>query len=116
MNEITYYGYIYFMNDDYEDCFNKSIDTKDFMERELFIDDQIDKYESDFPLYRIDRFAEMECPFCGETVGLSGWTNVCSGCDQYYNSNGETLAPPEYWGEETGENVFDIFNGRDEDY
>lgn len=45
---------------------------------------------------------------CGDTVELSGFTNTCDKCGADYNSAGQTLAPRDQWGEETGESLADI--------
>ncbi len=55
-----------------------------------------------------------ECVHCSKHVSLSGFTNTCE-CGADYNSSGQLLAPREQWGEETGESLSDIYNGK-EDY
>jgi len=39
---------------------------------------------------------------CGEEIYLDHFTNECS-CGALYNSSGQELCDPRYWGEETGE-------------
>lgn len=56
---------------------------------------------------------EGECVSCGETVFLYHATNSCE-CGALYNCFGQRLSDPSNWGEETGENEFDIYNGGDE--
>jgi hypothetical protein len=60
--------------------------------------------------------AVMRCD-CGAEITLSnGMTNGCDRCDREYNGSGQLLASREFWGEETGETVGDILNGRDADW
>lgn len=50
-----------------------------------------------------------ECE-CGAHVELRGFTNTCHECDRDYNMSGQSLAPREQWGEETGESLADILS------
>jgi hypothetical protein len=45
---------------------------------------------------------------CGQKVELDGFTNTCEGCGTDYNWAGQQLAPRQFWGEETGEDLSDI--------
>lgn len=59
---------------------------------------------------RIAEPAAVRCD-CGAVVELySTWANACDACGREYNGSGQTLAPREQWGEETGETQAD-FNG-----
>ena len=44
---------------------------------------------------------------CGAEVILDSFTNTCD-CGRDYNMSGQELAPREQWGEETGEDWFDV--------
>lgn len=58
----------------------------------------------------------VECSCCGARVDLYDNDNQCK-CGSIFNGFGQMLAPREQWGEETGESVFEIYNGRaGEDY
>lgn len=51
---------------------------------------------------------------CGKPLELSdGFLNTCS-CGRDYNGAGQLLAPRHQWGEETGETLADIFNGKED--
>lgn len=50
--------------------------------------------------------AAIEC--CGERLELDRYTNTCPTCSCDYDMSGNTLAPREFWGEETGEHISDI--------
>lgn len=66
--------------------------------------------------FSASRFREMKCKVCGKNVNIAGWTNYCSECDTYYGSDGGMLKDPEYWGDETGENLADMFCVREEEW
>jgi hypothetical protein len=63
--------------------------------------------------YRLDAVGECAC---GNEVTLSQFTNTCDKCNTDYNMSGQRLAPREQWGEETGENLSDIYNDYGQDY
>lgn len=50
----------------------------------------------------------VEVLCCGAWLMCDGFTNTCSQCGQDYNFAGQSLAPRECWGEETGECVADL--------
>ncbi len=52
---------------------------------------------------------------CGAEVVLSQSDNDCEKCGAIYNSFGQRLAPREHWGEETGESLADIYNGKSDE-
>ena len=57
----------------------------------------------------------IQCNKCGNTVYLfNGFTNTCGKCGTDYNGFGQELAPRSQWGWETGENIVDIINPRDD--
>lgn len=57
----------------------------------------------------------IKCDTCGREVVLyDPVTSACDHCGQLYNGGGQRLAPPEQWGEETGETWADIYAGYDE--
>lgn len=58
----------------------------------------------------------VECPCCGERVDLYSNEEQCK-CGAIFNGFGQLLAPRSQWGEETGESLFEIYNGEaGEDY
>lgn len=59
--------------------------------------------------------AMLRCD-CGATVALDGFTNTCDACETDYNMSGQRLAPREFWGEETGESLADIFAPSGDDW
>ena len=61
--------------------------------------------------------AEIECESCSATIDLyDAMTNSCDKCGALYNGSGQRLCDPQFWGEETGESLADILNGREEDW
>lgn len=59
--------------------------------------------------------AAIRC-VCGAEVELyDPFLSTCDKCGRDYNGGGQLLAPRSQWGEETGESLADIFNGRWED-
>ena len=54
-------------------------------------------------------FTVVDCK-CGQEVPCySTWANTCDGCGLEYNKSGQSLAPRERWGEETGETHLDFY-------
>ena len=54
-------------------------------------------------------FTVVDCK-CGQEVPCySTWANTCDGCGLEYNMGGQSLAPRERWGEETGETDLDFY-------
>jgi hypothetical protein len=54
-------------------------------------------------------FTVVDCK-CGQEVPCySTWANTCDGCGSEYNKSGQSLAPRERWGEETGETHLDFY-------
>ena len=54
-------------------------------------------------------FTVVDCK-CGQEVPCySTWANTCDGCGSEYNMGGQSLAPRERWGEETGETHLDFY-------
>lgn len=59
----------------------------------------------------------IQCVDCKEKVFISkAFVSTCGYCGTDYNAVGQKLAPRDQWGEETGENLFDMMNGSDDDY
>lgn len=54
-------------------------------------------------------YTYLKCPYCGEEVELSRFTNTCQ-CGIEYNNFGQELAPREDWGWETGETAAEILD------
>jgi len=56
----------------------------------------------------IVRCVVVEC--CGEDLFCPGFTNTCKKCETDYNWAGQTLAPRNQWGDETGETIEEILD------
>lgn len=53
--------------------------------------------------------AAIRC-YCGAEVELwDAWCSTCDKCGRDYNGGGELLAPRHQWGEETGENLTEMW-------
>ncbi len=48
---------------------------------------------------------------CGRELPLARFTNTCDRCGCMWNQSGQSLAPVEHWGEETGEHWSDLVGG-----
>ena len=48
---------------------------------------------------------------CGRELPLARFTNTCEGCGCMWNQSGQSLAPAEHWGDETGERWSDLVGG-----
>lgn len=57
----------------------------------------------------------IECN-CGRKLEHYSGPDVDCHCGAIYNAFGQLLAPRQFWGEETGETLADIYCGKDEDY
>ena len=54
-------------------------------------------------------FTVVDCNCGQEVYCTSTWANTCDGCGLEYNMGGQSLAPRERWGEETGETDLDFY-------
>lgn len=114
MKSIEYNAYLMILNSEMETVRTYHFVDDNKMSLRINVEDTLDQYpfENREGLFRLDFYKEMKC-HCGESVYLVGFTCQCGNCGQYYNSAGQELCDPEYWGEETGESIVDIYNGYD---
>lgn len=52
----------------------------------------------------------LSCDCGTQFIIADYWEDQCPGCRQLYNGAGQKLVPAQYWGEETGETLADIYN------
>lgn len=77
----------------------------------MLIEDANRTAAEEVPRLKTEEIQKIECSNCGATLELpSLWRNTCSDCGAEYNGDGQKLAPPEYWGEETGEDWTTLAN------
>ena len=74
----------------------------------------VDPAEIQTSTRRYTHSAIGECNCCQSEVVLSGFTNTCE-CGADYNMSGQQLAARSQWGEETGEQWQDCYEGSLED-